>query len=243
MTLKAVVESLEAVPEQFRTLYVANGEGKFKLDAEGVEDVSGLKSALEKEREQRRQLTTDLAKYKGVDPAKYAELLEQQRLLDEKQLIDAGKVDELVENRVKAMREANETNVAALKAEGATLKGRLEKLLIDTEVQREAVMTVVETAMDDVVRRAREVFKIVDGHAVPMKEDKIVYGEDGVTPLTVKEWLAGLAKAAPHLFKQSAGGGAGSGGGRGSGQGLAAGLANLPPAERLKIARRNGASK
>lgn len=243
MALKAIVDSLDAVTEAHRPLYIPTGDGKFKLDAEGVEDVSGLKSALEKEREQRRTLTADLAKFKGVDPTRYAELLEQQRLLDEKQLIEAGEVDKLVDNRVKSMREKYEGDINALKTEGSTLKGRLEKLLIDTEVQREAVPMVVDTAMDDVVRRAREVFQIVDGHSVPMKDGKVVYGEDGVTPLTVKEWLAGLAKNAPHLFKQSSGGGAGQGGSRGAGSGLTSEMAKLPPAERLKLARRAGAAR
>ena len=45
--LKAVYDSKDAVPEAQRDLYVEH-EGKFVLDAEGVQDVGGLKSALDR---------------------------------------------------------------------------------------------------------------------------------------------------------------------------------------------------
>ena len=49
MGLKAILETLDEVPEALRAFYVER-DGKFVLDADGVEDVTGLKSALEKER-------------------------------------------------------------------------------------------------------------------------------------------------------------------------------------------------
>jgi hypothetical protein len=42
-----------------------------------VEDVSGLKSALKKEREARKQFEREMGKYKDIDPEKYKELLEK----------------------------------------------------------------------------------------------------------------------------------------------------------------------
>lgn len=55
MGLKLIVDSLDSVDEGVRGLYT-EVDGKFKLDVEGVEDVTGLKSALEKERSARRDL-------------------------------------------------------------------------------------------------------------------------------------------------------------------------------------------
>lgn len=241
MALKAIVDSLDAIPEAHQALYVKMDDGRFKLDAEGVEDVSGLKSALEKEREDRRKARQELEKFKNVDPEKYAELVKLHEDIESKELLAKGDVDKVVENRVKQMKEKFEGEIQNLTGTNKSLLGRLEALLIDTEVQREAIPLVLDTAMDDVVRRAREVFRIVDGHAVPMQGDKVIYGSDGVTPLTMKEWLAGLAKTAPHLYKGSQGGGAGgNGGGRGTGGG--ADLSKLPPAERLKVVRRQGQS-
>lgn len=66
MPLPAVTESLEAVPEAVRTFYVETGDGTFRLDAEGVEDVSGLKSALEKERAARKDLKAELERREDV---------------------------------------------------------------------------------------------------------------------------------------------------------------------------------
>lgn len=64
MSLPAIVDHLEDLPEAARAFYVETGDGRFRLDAEGVEDVSGLKSALEKEREARKALKAELGELK-----------------------------------------------------------------------------------------------------------------------------------------------------------------------------------
>lgn len=61
MTLPATVDRLEDLPEAVREHYVATEDGRFRLDADGVEDVAGLKSALEKERAARKALKAELA--------------------------------------------------------------------------------------------------------------------------------------------------------------------------------------
>jgi hypothetical protein len=66
MSLPAIVDQLEDVPEAARAFYVETEDGRFKLDADGVEDVAGLKSALEKEREARKELKAELAALKAA---------------------------------------------------------------------------------------------------------------------------------------------------------------------------------
>lgn len=61
MTLPATVDRLEDLPEAVREHFVATEDGRWRLDAEGVEDVAGLKSALEKERAARKALKAELA--------------------------------------------------------------------------------------------------------------------------------------------------------------------------------------
>jgi len=61
MTLPATVDRLEDLPEAVREHYVATEDGRFRLDADGVEDVAGLKSALDKERAARKALKAELA--------------------------------------------------------------------------------------------------------------------------------------------------------------------------------------
>jgi len=61
MALPATVDTLADLPEAVQAHYVETEDGRFRLDAEGVEDVSGLKSALEKERAERKALKAALA--------------------------------------------------------------------------------------------------------------------------------------------------------------------------------------
>lgn len=71
--LRALLDTLDGVPEALRDLYTVGEDGKFRLDAEGVEDVSGLKSALERTKRELRDAKGKLPE--GFDPAKWDELL------------------------------------------------------------------------------------------------------------------------------------------------------------------------
>jgi hypothetical protein len=63
------------------------------------------------------------------------------------------------------------------------------------------------------------VFKLVNGKATAFEADgtTIRYSRDGVTALTLDEWVDGLVAEAPHLFEPSSGGGASSNGSGGVG--------------------------
>lgn len=79
MALDAVRETLEGLTDEVAELY-REDNGRFVLDvapAQGValEDVSGLKSALEKERDNSRRAATQLKAFEGIDPEKAREAL------------------------------------------------------------------------------------------------------------------------------------------------------------------------
>jgi len=99
MALKAVVDSLDGVPEPLRAAYIEK-DGKFVLDAEGVEDVTGLKSALQKERDARSKLDKQLAQYKDLDPEKYRELLKEKEEFERTTLEKKGDFDKLKDQLV-----------------------------------------------------------------------------------------------------------------------------------------------
>lgn len=235
MGLKFVVKDLMEVPEAMRSLYVKREDGQYQLDAEGAVD----KSKLNEFRETNVELMKKLDQFKDLDPAKYAELMETQRKVREKQLIESGKVDEVIAERVRAMREEH-TKELTKRDEALKIANRqLETLLIDNTVKSVAVQQgVLPTAMDDIVLRAKTVFSIQDGQPV-MRDEKgqVVYGEDGVSPMSIDSWAKKLKTAAPHLFAGFNGSGApGARGGAGGVQpnmsatekiaaGLAAGLA------------------
>lgn len=209
MALKYQVEKLEDVPEGQRELYVASN-GKFILQVEGAVG----KDKLEEFRNNNIELQKQIDRFKNIDPSKHQELLELQRRLQEEELIDKGEVDKLVNLRVTAMREGYEADKGALTAQLSTASAKLEVLLVDNVVKDAAIKSGVHpAAVDDVLLRARGVYKVVDGNPVAKGADgKPLYGADGVTPLQPDEWVKNLKKSAGHLFQGFQGGGGGGGG-------------------------------
>ena len=88
-----------ALPEAVRGLYVAGDGGKYRLDVSGLEDTSGLKTALQKERDavklakqqHAEAMAAALKPYEGIDPVKTRALLAQFEDADEAALIAQGK--------------------------------------------------------------------------------------------------------------------------------------------------------
>lgn len=101
MTLKASYDNKSDIPESLASLYKEQGD-KFILDAEGVEDVSGLKNALESERELRRSLEKKVGKTNvsndKLSPSERDELANLRRARQEaedKALLDKGEYNKL----------------------------------------------------------------------------------------------------------------------------------------------------
>ncbi len=213
MGLKYLIEKLEDVPEAVRTLYKPEGT-KFVLDAEGVVP----KEKLDEFRTNNVTLQTQLDKLKGLDPVKYAELIKLDQELQEGKLIKEGKLEEVVNLRVGAMKTAFETEKTGLSTQLTTANTQLAILMIDNAVKSAALKNgALPTAVDDLVLRARSVYSLDKGIPVP-KNDKgeVIYGKDGTTPMPIDDWTLGLKKTAPHLFQGSSGSGAGGGNGHGN---------------------------
>ena len=217
MSLKAFVKSLDEVSESARAFYVEDGNGGFKLDAEGVEDVTGLKNSLTAVRDELKNLKAEYNKYKDLDPEKAREALKKIEELGDKDLLDTGKVDELVVRRTERMRMDFDSQVKALKGateekDGTikTLSGRLEKHLIEQGLLA-AVMDVGvprKSALTDITSRGKGTWKL-DENGNPMavgSDGSKIFGKDGKAPITMTEWAEGLMVEAPHLFEPSTGG-------------------------------------
>lgn len=209
MALKYKIAKLEEVPEAVRSLYKPEGEA-FVLDAEGVVP----RERLDEFRTNNIALQRQLDALKDVDPVKYRELVELQRQVTEGELLKKGDLEGVVNSRVTAMKTTLEGERDTHKSRADKAEATLSILLIDSAVRSEALkLGVATTALDDVVLRARTVYRMKDGAAVP-HDDKgeIIYGKDGKTPMPMNDWVEGLKKSAPHLFANSQGGGAGGGG-------------------------------
>lgn len=238
MALKFQVDKVEDIAEEHRALYT-QVNGKYVLQVEGAVG----KEKLEEFRNNNIALQQQIDKFKNIDPTKHAELLELQRRMQEDELIEKGEVEKLVNLRVTAMRETYETQVNELNAKNATASAKLEVLLVDNVVKDAAIQSGVHpAAVDDVLLRARGVYKIVDG--VPVAKDsagKQLYGVDGVTPLQPGEWVKNLKKSAGHLFQGFTGGGAGGGANNPGGKDMSQMSATEKISLGLKMARTEGA--
>lgn len=218
MPLNFVVDTIDSVPEAFRSEYVQSDDGKFRLNVPGVVPKERLDEFRNNNVTLRRDLEGLQTKYKDIDLDKYQTWAEREQSQKDRRLIDAGKVDELVAERVTGMKTEFEGKIKGLTDEGAGLKTRLQTLLIDGALKDTAIAAgVVPSAIEDVVLRGQRVFRLDEkGEAAAFQGDKPIYGKTS-EPLSMKEWLAGLADNAPHLFKPSQGGGSQNQGGNNGG--------------------------
>jgi hypothetical protein len=209
MPLKYKYNDLKEIPAEDVRLYVERGS-EWILDAEG----DGSKAKLEEFRANNIALANQLKRFEGIDPDAMRQLADEKRKLEEAAQIKAGEVDKVVAARLKAELEKIH---APILAERDALNGRLTAIQIDQAVVNEATKRGLRpTAIPDVTARARMTFKLVNG--VPQAFDgdgqTARTGRDGVSPMTLAEWVDALVSDAPHLFEANAGSGAaGSGGG------------------------------
>jgi hypothetical protein len=212
--------------DEQQKLYRAAGDG-YLLDAEGVEDVTGLKKVLEEVKADRVKLREEVQRirtqYADLDPEKAREALAELQKMHDKKLLDEGKVEELILARTERMRLDHENQVKArdrrleeVESERKKLSSKLSEVLIDSAITAAASRNGVRaTALEDVLLRGRRVWKLDENQGPkPYQADgTVMIGKDGKSPLTVEEWLGTLAQTAPHLFEVSSGSGTDSKGG------------------------------
>lgn len=201
---KYIVDDLETVQEPHRGFYEKTEDGKFRLNVEGAVP----REKLDEFRSNNIELLKKLEPFKDIDPKKYGTLIELEKKVNDKTLVDAGKLEEVINSRVSSMKQEFETKEQTLTQQLESSNKQLESLVIDSAVRVTALESgVLPTAVDDVMLRARSTFKIIDGKAVPHADGKPVYGKDGVNTMSVGEWVTALSKNAPHLFGSTQGGG------------------------------------
>ena len=208
MGMKAIVDSIEDLPEALREFY-AEKDGKFQLSVDGMTSKDKLDEFRTNNVDLLKQLKDMKGKYGNIDMEKYQELMLAEQENKDKEMIDAGKIDELLEERTKRMREELQGTNDELTGNNQKLTARLEKLVIDNAARDAAIKAgVVPTAVNDVLSRVRGTFSLDGDDAMPKdSEGNVIYGSDGSTPLSIADWVTGLQKEAPHLFPASSGGG------------------------------------
>lgn len=133
--LKLVVEKLDDIEESSRGLYVEK-DGKFVLDVDGVEDTSGLKSALQKERLAREAKDKQVRAWErlGRSPEEIESLIaEQDKIAEERSKAEEEKAAKAGEwDKLKAqMNDKHQTELKSKDDSISNMRKSLEKHLVD----------------------------------------------------------------------------------------------------------------
>jgi hypothetical protein len=215
MALKVKFEDIKQIPAGDERLYVER-DGGWVLDVEN----DGTRTKLDEFRTHnvalRKELEDLRAKFEGIDPVEVRRLAEEKQKLEEERQLKAGEFNKAYENRVKGLNADWEKKLAAANALTDSLTSRLTVTQIDQGVLTAGTKRGLRhTAIPDITARARAVFKLVNGVPQAFEADgkSVRYGRDGITPMTLEEWVDLQTTEAPHLFESNAGGGAASNGG------------------------------
>lgn len=209
--IAAVVETLDDVPENLRELYV-EADGKFRLDAEGVEDVSGLKSTLEKLKRESKEAKDALKRYDGLDPEEYQRLKEAADTAEQTKLQTEGKWEEMKDRLTKAHQKESEKLTSEL--------SKRDKFIERLTVENELTAAIAKAGIVDPAR-AGDVMRLMKEKGPQVVADGGVYlGMLG--DVSIAEYVESWAKtdeAASYLPASNAGGSGTPPGGKGGGGG------------------------
>lgn len=210
MPLPASFDTLDAIPEAFRSGYVER-EGKFVLDDS---DVAGLKASQRTLLAEKKAAAEERDRLKAIigdrKPEDVAALLKAHADSEEERQKKAGDFDKLLEKRVNETKAEYERRITEL----APYKEKYEDRELDLAIRESAGKAKV------IAEDMKAVIKLVKGDRVRLDATTgkpIVVDEDGdVTGLTLDKFFAETFRAEYPKFYQPAGGsGGGSAGGSG----------------------------
>lgn len=180
MPLQLTVDSIDTLPEPVRALYKPEGD-KFRLDLDGYEDPSGLKSALDKERRAARDSSREVAAWKalGKTPEDIQALLAAQAEAERDKLTKAGDFDKLKAQ----MNEQHQTELAKREEGAKKLREQLETHLVDAQAATalaaagaeggpELLMPHVKARVRVIEDNGKFVVRVVDAEGNPRVDSK-----------------------------------------------------------------------
>lgn len=156
MALKAVVDSLEAVPEAQRDLYVER-DGKFHLDVEGSEDVSGLKTALQRERDARKKAEERAKTALSDDDLETFERLKTEAAERERKKSEEKGEWEKLETQLK---DSHKAELEKVTSRSKQLEQSLQEALIDQRAT--AAINEAEASVRLLLPHVRSAMKVVE---------------------------------------------------------------------------------
>jgi hypothetical protein len=238
MALKATITKVEfdALAEPVREHYKASTDGQsFVLEAEGVEDVTGLKAHQQKLLDEVKGLKESAKTFKDIDPEKY-----KQMMADAEEREREGKKKSGDWEGWKAtFEESKQKELKALQDTITEKDARIRKFLLEDKVRVAALEAGVRK--ESVERVLRDVLH-PDGPRLRLdeKENIEVLANGSPLDLKVESFFKDIySQEAKECYEgHSVQGGSGaSNGNNGSARG--ADLSKLSPTERLKVANKS----
>ena len=181
------------VPEGLDEHYEASSDGtSFTLKVEGLpeapedktEEVATLTLKLSEETDKVNDFRSNNIKLKAQI---------------EKDSTSDSKIEALIQDALQPFRDKN----TQLETTNATLSRNLEEVVLSDKIKSLAVEAgVYDSALSDVVVRAKQSFSVKDGKVVPV--DANARDTEG-NLFTTESWLKNLTETAQHLFKPSQG--------------------------------------
>ena len=219
MSLPYKTKTKDEIPPELQRFYVER-EGVWVLDLVGGVDKARVDEILAANATLTKRIEDHEHRFQGIDPDEVRKLIEDKRKLEEAQQLKAGEFERVLESRVTTVKSTLEKQLGVVAAERDSLHARLSSIQIDQAVLTEATQRGLRpTAIPDITARARSTFRLVNGTPQALAADGQTarVGRDGLTPLTVAEWIEQQLAEAPHLFAANAGGGAAGDGSGGAG--------------------------
>ncbi len=229
MSLKYEVDTVDGLDASVSGLYEKTDSGKFRLKVEGIEDVSGLKGKIAELLNEKK--TAAEARKQAEDAA---------RLAAEEAARKSGDVESLDKSWQKKHAEA----LAAKEAELGSVKGTLNKLLVDNVAVQLANDLALQGSAALLIPHIKSRLEVDTSGGEPKT---VVIGPDGkrsaLTLDELKAEFAGNPAFAPVIAgsKATGGGASGSGGGGGAAKTVTRAQFNqLSPGQQMEHIRAGG---
>ncbi len=202
---KLGAEEFDKLSEAEKTFYAQAGDG-YQLQVEGATD----KAKVDDFRTKNIELMNNAKQFEGVDMDKYNAVMEKERALRNKELIDKGEFDTLLAEHTNSMRSDFEAKIATLTEQNESITNTHNSAITKYEIEGAATKAfgahkINPEAFDSVMAQIKNKFSIDGGQVVAREGDTILAGADG--NLTVDEFVA----SQPEIFKLQSNGGGGQG--------------------------------
>lgn len=179
-------------------------------------EVGGLKSKNEELLGTVKGFQDKLKAFEGIDPEKTRALFDKFSKAEEQDLLKNGDVEGVINKRLGDARVKFDEELKGVRGEldktskeRDTYKNRYEGHVVRDAVGKLALEAKAHpTALDDIARRAMDIFKVTDKGELEArdKDGNLIKTETGDL-LTPQRFVESLKKAFPHYWPGSAGGG------------------------------------